>query len=283
MKTLFIIATILLAAGCTKNDNMTRMQQAAPNAVQKTLEGSVVTQASSVSTPGAQQSTITVKQDPFTLPQWLAGGQVPGTGTNPITNPGTSPTTNPGTNPVMNPGTSPTTNPGTSPTMNPGTSPTTNPGTNPVTNPGASPTTNRGKNPITNPGANPADKTSASSPYEQQVLQLVNKQRTDAGLGALMMDDKLSQMALAKAQDMYNNNYFDHNSPTYGSPFQMMDKFQISYNTAGENIAKGQTSPEQVMNEWMNSPGHRANILNNTYTKIGVGYYNGEWVQEFIS
>ncbi|MEK3720492.1 CAP domain-containing protein [Paenibacillus sp. FSL H8-0034] len=260
MKTLFIIATILLAAGCTKNDNITRMQQAAPNeAAQKTLEGSVVTQASSISTPGAQQSTITVKQDPFTLPQWLAGGQVPGTGTSPITNPGTSPTTNPGTSPIMNPG------------------------ANPVTTPGASPTTNPETNPNTNPGATPADKTSASSPYEQQILQLVNKQRTDAGLGALMMDDKLSQMALAKAQDMYNNNYFDHNSPTYGSPFQMMDKFQISYNTAGENIAKGQTSPEQVMNDWMNSPGHRANILNNTYTKIGVGYYNGEWVQEFIS
>ncbi|WP_240419252.1 CAP domain-containing protein [Paenibacillus periandrae] len=259
MKTFFIIATIILAAGCAKNDGMTRIQQTTPK--------EAITHASSISTTEAQHSTITVKQDPFTLPQWLAGGQVPGTGTNPVTNPGTSPTTNPGTSPVTNPEANLRTNPIT----------------NPITNPGASPTTNPGTNPITNPGANPADKTPASSPYEQQVLQLVNKQRTDAGLGALMMDNKLSQMALAKAQDMYNNNYFDHNSPTYGSPFQMMDKFQISYNTAGENIAKGQTSPEQVMNEWMNSPGHRANILNNTYTKIGVGYYNGEWVQEFIS
>ncbi len=62
----------------------------------------------------------------------------------------------------------------------------------------------------------------------------------------------------------------------------MMKSFGISFNTAGENIAKGQTSPQQVMNDWMNSAGHRANILNSSFTKIGVAEYNGEWVQEFI-
>jgi uncharacterized YkwD family protein len=133
------------------------------------------------------------------------------------------------------------------------------------------------------PPRNQAEQTSASSQFDQQVLQLVNKQRASTGLAALEMDENLSKMAMVKAQDMYNNNYFDHTSPTYGSPFDMMNKFQITFNTAGENIAKGQPSPEQVMNDWMNSEGHKANILNSSFTKIGIAYYNGEWVQEFIS
>ncbi|MNP03408.1 Cysteine-rich secretory protein family protein [compost metagenome] len=89
-------------------------------------------------------------------------------------------------------------------------------------------------------------------------------------------------MAMAKAKDMYDNNYFDHQSPTYGSPFDMMKAFGISYSSAGENIAKGQKSAEEVMNQWMNSPGHRANILNSSFTEIGIALYNTEWVQEFI-
>ncbi|WP_178075951.1 CAP domain-containing protein [Paenibacillus oralis] len=120
-----------------------------------------------------------------------------------------------------------------------------------------------------------------SSQFAQQVLDLVNKERSKAGLGALTMSPELANMAMVKAQDMYNNNYFDHNSPTHGSPFDMMKEFGITYNSAGENIAKGQSSPTQVMNDWMNSPGHKANILNSSYTKIGVAYYNSEWVQEF--
>ncbi|MGF7015428.1 uncharacterized protein YkwD [Ornithinibacillus bavariensis] len=88
-------------------------------------------------------------------------------------------------------------------------------------------------------------------------------------------------MAEKKAMDMVNSNYFSHNSPNYGSPFDMMKTFGISYRTAGENIAKGQKSPQEVMNAWMNSSGHRANILNPNFDSIGVGYYNGVWVQEF--
>ncbi|MFC3746162.1 CAP domain-containing protein [Paenibacillus sp. GCM10012306] len=120
-----------------------------------------------------------------------------------------------------------------------------------------------------------------SSQFVQQVLNLVNQERTKAGLKSLSLNNALSKMALAKAQDMYDNNYFDHQSPTYGSPFDMMKAFGITYNSAGENIANGQTSPEEVMNQWMNSPGHRANILNSSFTDIGIGYYNKEWVQEF--
>ena len=118
--------------------------------------------------------------------------------------------------------------------------------------------------------------------FEQQVFDLVNQERTKAGLSPLKLDAKLSAMANDKAVDMYTNNYFDHNSPTYGSPFEMMKSYGISYSYAGENIAKGQRSPQEVMDAWMNSPGHRANILNANFDTIGVAYYNGEWVQEFI-
>jgi len=119
------------------------------------------------------------------------------------------------------------------------------------------------------------------SDYAAQVVSLVNQERAKQGLSALKTDAKLTAVALAKAKDMYNNNYFDHNSPTYGSPFDMMKQFGVSYSYAGENIAKGQRTPQEVMTAWMNSSGHRANILNAHYTSIGVAYYNGEWVQEF--
>jgi uncharacterized protein YkwD len=79
--------------------------------------------------------------------------------------------------------------------------------------------------------------------------------------------------------------YFTHTSPTYGSPFELRRWFGISYRTAGENIAKGYRTAETVVNGWMNSPGHRANILNSTYTHIGVGYVSkgNYWTQMFIS
>ena len=97
----------------------------------------------------------------------------------------------------------------------------------------------------------------------------------------MQFDSSLNKVAQAKAADMAQNNYFDHNSPTYGSPFDMMKQFGVSYRTAGENIAMGQRSPQEVMEQWMNSQGHRQNILNGSFTKIGVGYVNGYWVQEF--
>ena len=123
--------------------------------------------------------------------------------------------------------------------------------------------------------------------YEQQVVDLANKERAAVGLPALKVNTKLSSVAEKKAEDLRDKNYFAHQSPTYGSPFDMMKKFGISYSSAGENIAKGQKTPADVMNGWMNSPGHKANILNSSYTEIGVGYVtdsNGTtyWVQHFI-
>lgn len=115
-----------------------------------------------------------------------------------------------------------------------------------------------------------------------QVVAFVNKERVAAGLKPLVVHTNLTQMAKTKAIDMYKNNYFDHYSPKYGSPFDMMDASNIMFTYAGENIAKGQRSAKEAVKDWMNSPGHKANILNPNYKLIGVGYYNGYWVQEFI-
>lgn len=126
--------------------------------------------------------------------------------------------------------------------------------------------------------------TAPASAFATQVVTLVNQERAKAGLSPLKTTNAtLTKMALDKAKDMYAKGYFDHNSPTYGSPFDMMKQYGINYRYAGENIAKGQRTPQEVMTAWMNSPGHRANILNANYTIIGVAYYNGVWVQEFIS
>lgn len=121
--------------------------------------------------------------------------------------------------------------------------------------------------------------------YEKEVVRLVNIERTKNGLSSLTYDWELSRVARYKSQDMKDNNYFSHTSPTYGSPFQMMKNFGITYKTAGENIAMGYKTPEAVVNGWMNSSGHRANILNSSFTRIGVGYVpNGHyWTQMFIS
>ena len=120
--------------------------------------------------------------------------------------------------------------------------------------------------------------------YENEVIRLVNVERSKQGLKSLDSDWQLSRVARYKSQDMRDNGYFSHTSPTYGSPFEMMKSFGISYRTAGENIAKGQKTPKAVVNAWMNSSGHRANILNSSFTKIGVGYVaNGSyWTQMFI-
>jgi uncharacterized YkwD family protein len=128
---------------------------------------------------------------------------------------------------------------------------------------------------------------SSYSAFQNEVVRLVNQERAKNGLGALSVDSALTKTATLKSQDMAENGYFSHTSPTYGSPFDMMKQFGITYRTAGENIAMGQTTPAQVMEGWMNSPGHRANILQSSYTKIGVGvaqnssgrYY---WTQQFI-
>lgn len=131
----------------------------------------------------------------------------------------------------------------------------------------------------------PAEEAKSLSEFEQRVVELTNAERAKQGLPALKIDTELSKVARIKSEDMQKNNYFDHNSPTYGSPFDMKKKFGISYTSAGENIAQGQRTPEEVVQAWMNSAGHRANILNNGFTHIGVGYVESGnyWTQQFIT
>ncbi|MFG6117110.1 CAP domain-containing protein [Halobacillus sp. MO56] len=129
-----------------------------------------------------------------------------------------------------------------------------------------------------------AEQNSQLNQFEQQVVELTNQERQKQGLAPLKADAELSKVARDKSQDMASNGYFSHNSPTYGSPFDMMKSYGIDYRTAGENIAKGQRSPQEVVNAWMNSEGHRKNIMNPNFTHIGVGYVeNGNvWTQMFI-
>lgn len=118
----------------------------------------------------------------------------------------------------------------------------------------------------------------------EAVTSLVNAARQDAGLSELELDADLCAAAQARAQEIAQS--FSHTRPDGSSCFTILEEFGISYRAAGENIAMGQRTPEEVMDGWMNSSGHRANILNGTFTSTGVGYYvdgagAAHWVQIF--
>ncbi|MBR3941838.1 MAG: CAP domain-containing protein [Clostridia bacterium] len=125
------------------------------------------------------------------------------------------------------------------------------------------------------------------STYAKQVLDLVNAERTKHGLGKLTLDTKLNVVALAHSEDMAKNKYFSHTNLKGQSPFDRIKAAGVSYRNAAENIAVGQKSPEQVVKSWMNSEGHRKNILNGAFKKMGLGYvkaqggYGTYWTQVF--
>jgi len=109
---------------------------------------------------------------------------------------------------------------------------------------------------------------------KQAMLDLINQERSKSGVPPLKFDEKLQEMAQAKSDDMVAKSYFDHTSPTYGSPFEMMKTFGISYRSAGENLA-GNVSVQAAHTALMNSPGHKANILSSSYNRIGIGITTG--------
>lgn len=126
----------------------------------------------------------------------------------------------------------------------------------------------------------------STSNYEQKVAELVNIERQKNGLAPLTLDSAMSNVARIKSKDMADNNYFAHQSPTYGSAGNMLTQFGIKWSAWGENIAAGQRTPEEVVNAWMNSEGHRANILSPNFSRIGVGYVNSgrpHWTQMFAN
>jgi len=143
--------------------------------------------------------------------------------------------------------------------------------------------------PNNNAPSAPSDSTSPSnSNFEKKVAELVNVERQKNGLPALYLDTAISNVARMKSKDMADNNYFGHQSPTYGSAGEMLLKFGITWSAWGENIASGQKSPEDVVSQWMNSPSHRENILSPNFAFIGVGYCTNSsgktfWTQMFTN
>jgi len=118
--------------------------------------------------------------------------------------------------------------------------------------------------------------------FEAEVLRLVNIEREREGITPLQSNHTLNMAARFKAQSMRDLNYFAHTSPVYGRFDNIASEvfgFQVS--AFAENIAFGQQTPAEVVNAWMNSPGHRANIMNPTYRSLGVGFYDFRWVQKF--
>jgi uncharacterized protein YkwD len=127
---------------------------------------------------------------------------------------------------------------------------------------------------------------STNTGYTSQVLALTNSQRAKAGCKALSVSSKLTKAAQSHSADMAAKNYFSHDSQDGRSPFDRMKDAGYSFSAAAENIAMGQQTPADVMTAWMNSPGHKANILNCTYTQLGVGYAVSKsgspyWTQDF--
>ena len=230
------------------------------------------------SCPNVPSKPESTPNNPSTTPQ-----QKPeSTPSTPSTTPQQKPESTPSTTPQQKPESTPST-PSTTPQQKPESTPSTTPQQKPESTPSTPSTT-----PEQKPESTPEQKPSTDfSSYQQQVLDLVNAERTKRGISALTLDSNLSSVATKKSQDMVNKNYFDHTSPTYGSPFDMMKQFGISYRTAGENIAKGQKTPQEVVTAWMNSEGHRKNILNPNFTNLGVGIAKDSkgttyWTQMFI-
>lgn len=127
-----------------------------------------------------------------------------------------------------------------------------------------------------------ASQLTSMSQLELEACRLVNTIRQENGLSPLTISADLSISCRIKSQDMKNNRYFSHTSPTYGTPFQMMKALGISYRSAGENIASGYTTAQAVVNGWMGSEAHRANLLSARYHSMGIGYVDGYWTQWLI-
>ena len=127
---------------------------------------------------------------------------------------------------------------------------------------------------------------SAGSPYELEVVRLVNEVRKEYGLTELTTNSSLSAAADCRAEEI--KTLFSHTRPDNTSCSTVLSEFGMSYSMMGENIAEGQSTPEEVVDCWLNSPGHRANILNPNFKYIGVGHtsgggmYRNYWVQLFV-
>lgn len=129
-------------------------------------------------------------------------------------------------------------------------------------------------------------KQSTADKYAQEILTLVNQERSKEGLDALKLDNKLNEAACTRAKELVES--FSHTRPDGRTCYTVLTDMDIVYSAVGENIAAGRSTSSEVMDDWMNSDGHRANILKSDYTKMGVGYYKASsgykyyWVQIFV-
>lgn len=183
--------------------------------------------------------------------------------------------------PVM-PAPTPTPAPEPKPTPTPAPAPAPAPTPAPAPAPTPTPAPEPTPTPVVQPPTDTNNEKHTLSATEIQMIQMVNEERAKAGVKPLEVDVNLAYVARVKSKDMHDNNYFSHTSPTYGSPFDMMRSFGISYRGAAENIAKSY-SLQSAHTGLMNSEGHRRNILNPNLTHIGIGIYNGYYTQMFIS
>ncbi|WP_431677033.1 sigma-70 family RNA polymerase sigma factor [Kitasatospora sp. KL5] len=175
----------------------------------------------------------------------------------------------------------PSPTPTPSPTASP--SPSASPSTSPTPTPTSTPTTPR-PTPTRSKSASPAPTTLS---IKQQVVQLVNQERSKVGCTPVKSDAKLELAAQRHSDDMAARNFFDHTNPDGQGPQPRIDAAGYKWSSWGENIARGQRDAADVMKSWMNSPGHKANILNCGFTDLGVGVHLGEggpwWTQDFGS
>ena len=128
----------------------------------------------------------------------------------------------------------------------------------------------------------PPDPGPTPSAFEQRVFELVNIERTNRGLNALTWHNTLASLARAHSVDMVNRNFFDHTCPSGRLPWDRMHNAGLSFGVAAENIASGFRTPEEVVNGWMSSQGHRDNILHPSLRHLGVGFYRDHWTQKFM-
>ena len=243
------------------------------------LSGSA--KAATCSTPACNLLRYLVRCSVF-LPSIRGNQAMPQATASPTARPTAAPTARPTAAPTARPTAAPTARPTAAPTARPTAAPTARPTAAPTARPTAAPTARPTAAPTARPTAVPTA-SDAVSDEAKEVLRLTNAERAKYGLSPLTLDTNLSRVAQEKAEDMKRNNYFSHTSPTYGSPFDMMKAYGISYRYAAENIAMGHKTPQAVVEGWMNSEGHRKNILNANYRKLGVGYVaSGKyWVQMF--
>ncbi|MBQ8537221.1 MAG: hypothetical protein IJ461_07465 [Clostridia bacterium] len=179
------------------------------------------------------------------------------------------PTADPTAVPTAVPTAAPTAAPTLVPTLKPTAEPTAVPTAAPTVKPTAAPTAKPTAKPVQTPSA-PDYTTDSLSAQEQTAWNLLNQDRQRNGLASLPIDPELSRLARLKSQDMRDNRYFSHTSPTYGSPSAMLKSFGYSFNSVGENIAHHATV-EKSQAAFMSSTGHRQNILGSQWAKVGIG------------